>query len=245
MKRTIAGILGGFMGLAAMTSSAATTADSVTYDFTGTVTFSDGIFGDAKVGSIVTGTYTIDFGAYNPSSSTLPVVENGDWSYANEGGSFSRAPLQSALVFSSTLSGGGGVSYHSTISGTFDDTSEVTGGTGAVIPYSLSMDELALPTNSIGTGSAVTLEGNTPVWTAKGLPNLAAANLAKDGMVATYEQGLFGFSQVEDELEYNINSIKLVKSAPELDPASMTGALTLLLGALAVARGRRSNTGLA
>jgi hypothetical protein len=239
MNKTILGLTG-FVALAALTASAVASAQETTYDFTGTVNYADGVY--ASAGPSLTGTITIDFGAANPSQSagTIGSTNGRNWTAQVYGGPlFNNAPTPHALVFNETISAVGvsyGPSYPASygvdnfVGCTFSCTT-----TSKVFPatwYATDNEFLSkntYTTNYISLGG-VTGGSNAP-YDANGLPVLGNVGSQDDRLSATVNNIQVGV------LTYTITSLTRV-SAPEIDPVSAAGGLTLLLGGMAVLRGR-------
>jgi PEP-CTERM motif-containing protein len=93
----------------ALAAPIAAHAGTITYDFTGTVDSATGVYSGA--GSIITGSFTLDFSAANPSQSGGTVGSStGTWSALAYGGGAYDLATPGALVFASSLSSGA-VSY--------------------------------------------------------------------------------------------------------------------------------------
>jgi hypothetical protein len=76
--------LKGLLVTAALTASAAVSAQQVTYDFTGTVTSSD--LGGVTAGTTVNGTYTFNLGNADPGLSDNGINKYEPWSRDVAGG---------------------------------------------------------------------------------------------------------------------------------------------------------------
>jgi hypothetical protein len=190
---------------------------SVTLDYTGVVTEAENF----AIGTPVTGTYTFNLAAAVPSQSS-GVAPSGSYLATAEGGPglpFGPepvAPAPGAYVFSSTT----------------------------------KIGSLSFSTSPASAGCAIYC--------------ISSVNVSQNGQVvqaARYDDNgelAFGswFTKIGDAIsgyiipakfqaiDFNITSMSSLTPitgvmAPEIDPASAVGALTLLLGGLAVVRGRR------
>jgi hypothetical protein len=75
-----------------------------TYDFSGSVTDSGGVYGGFGIGTYVTGTYTLDLQNANPSQSTGTIGSmNSLWVAKSAGGTAYGGPPPEGFVFSSTV----------------------------------------------------------------------------------------------------------------------------------------------
>jgi hypothetical protein len=207
-------------------------AQSITYDYTGTVTETDGIFASVAVGATVTGTYTFDLANANPSESTGVTGSTTQfWNAVNHSQDTWNAP-RPALVFSSTAEVDGifyvthpSVSYESSnVSG------DPAGGFGG--PTFIG-EEIGSRSASVYQASELTLEGNSQPWSSAGLPLLNRANVMALG---TFEDII---GPQENVVGFNVTSLTVATRAPETNASGMAGALTLLLGAIAVVPNQR------
>jgi len=232
--------LSGLVALAALTASVATSAQEATFNFTGTVDYADGVYGSA--GPNITGTITIDFGAANPSQSegTIGSANGSPWIAQVYGGPlFNSLPTPSALVFNETINGVG-VSYGPSYPAgygvdNFVGCTSSCATTNNIFPANWYATDNEFFTSNIYTTNYISLVGtsssNAP-YDANGLPVLGSVGSQDDRLSATVNNVQVGL------LQYTITSLTPV-SAPEINPASAASGLTLLLGGLAVLRGRR------
>ncbi len=190
---------------------------SVTVDYTGVVTSAL----DFAAGTPVTGTYTFDLAAAIPSQSS-GIIPSGSYLATAEGGPglpFGPepvAPAPVAYVFSST-----------TKIGTFSySTPPVSAGCVIYCTSSVSVSQ---------NGQVV----QAARYDANG-------ELAFGSWFTKMGSELYGYiiPAKFDAIDFNITSISPLTPitgvmAPEIDPASALSAFTLLLGGLAVLRGRR------
>ena len=216
-NRTLGLVALGFTAVSMGAAPRAAIAQALTYDFIGIVTSSDAA--SVADGSTITGTYTIDLANADPYASDNSIQNTQPWIRAvidgepQGGGAFSTY-VPSGTVFSSSATDDS-FSYVSAAP-TYGDYSQVTGGSF----FYGAFDNL--PT---GSASGFYLTGTAP-FTSSGSPLLAGTTTGT------------GYIDIgSTQVDYTIKS--LVAAAPEINPASAASALTLLLGALAVMRGRR------
>ena len=232
--------LTGFVALAALTASAAASAQPVTYDFTGTVDLAEGVY--ASVGPNLTGTITIDFGAANPSQSagTIGSANGSNWMAQVEGGPlFNSASTPSALVFNETINAIGfsyGPSFPASYGvDNFVGCTSSCATTNNIFPanwYASDSEFLSKNTYTSNYISFIGANGSSAPYDANGLPFLGHVGSQDDRLSATVNNIQVGV------LKYTITSLTRV-SAPEIDPASTGAALTLLLGGIVVVTSRR------
>jgi hypothetical protein len=203
--------------------TAAAQADTITYDFTGVVSGVIGSYSTSLIGATVTGTYSFDFANAAPFYSQGTVGSAG-WTSATYGGGGYAFPPQtlSQYVFTSTAQVGS-VTY-STIGGGDGTQSYVTAGVNPSLPpyFYTAAEGNSYGSTSITseTSSALSLEGNSVLWSATGLPQLSAATIA---------QGQFRMTSAPltpNEILYNITSLTPA-------PVPLPDAAWLLLSGLA------------
>ena len=232
LKGSLAWMLRRYVALAALTASAAASANSQTYDFTGTVTASD--FASITTGVTITGTYTINLANADPLISDNGINPTTPWTRAVLGGAAFNAPVPTGTVFSSSATAGSSV-FASSAPSAFGSYSQVTGGS-----FFYNANDIEYTSNSSFTESIFHIDGSSP-FTSNGLPLLGAGSMGTGSIFfatnVTTGNGLhFDYGP---QLDYSITSLKPVM-APEINPASAAGGLLMLLGALAVIRGRRA-----
>jgi len=211
---------------ASMGIALAANAESVSYDFTGTVTTATGIYSSA--GSAVTGTITIDFSAANPllSSGTVGNMSSG-WSAGTEGGTIYGLPSPAGLVFGWTLASGG-LSLASSISS--DGTTNSVSGSPFGSPNWQAND---IENSNAGTYVAAGISlsdtmGTVAPYDSNGLPIFSNATLASgrwDYLVGGVNQGIFLYT--------------MTSMTPVPAPASAWLLLSGLSGLGALARRKR------
>jgi hypothetical protein len=189
---------------------------SVTLDYTGVVTSAENI----AAGTAVTGTVTYDLAAAIPSQSS-GIIPSGSFSAVAKGGPglpFGPepvAPAPSAYVFSSTTNIGS-FSY---------STAPVSAG---CVTYCASSIDVSA--------------GGTIVQAARYDYNGEFTFGAWFSKVGSELSGFIEPAKFQ-AIDFNITSLTPATGgvmAPEIDPASAVSALALLLGGLAVVRGRRA-----
>lgn len=237
--------LTGFLAIVALTASGAASAQQGTFDFTGTVTSSD--LGWITAGTAVTGTYTFNFANADDTSDGLSDsnVNNGSpWYRQIDGGaifpSSLELPMQTGSVFSSSVT----VGTPNTATTTFANPGLSAIGNssnirGDVQFYSAGVTDYTSTSSYVSSGFSLTDYTAAPfglTGALTGLPVLGA-NTTGTGSVE-FVTILGSGSYNVQSFDYSITSLTAV-SAPEINPASAASGLTLLLGGLAVLRGRR------
>jgi hypothetical protein len=215
--------------LTAVLASAPMAADAQaeTVDFSGIVTSSSNA-PSVLDGMTITGTYTIDLANGNPYSGSGSVNYSGPWTYAvspsPDGNPVGSAYVEPGPVFASTAKVGT-FSYASVASPLFPNGSEVTGAEQGESYFAF---ETATPSSSLSSSSSFQIMGNL-AYSPAGIPLFGQGSTGTGDIVVDV-------GGVQSVVDYNIKSIT---AAPEMDPASVASALTLLFGGLAVLRGRR------
>ena len=208
-------------------TSIAADAQAETVDFSGIVTSSSNAPAVLD-GMTISGTYTIDLANGNPYSGSGSVNTFAPWVYAvgpsPDGNPLGSAYVEPGPVFASTAQVGA-FSYASVASPLFANGSEVSGSDQGGVYFAF---ETETPSSSFSSSSSFQITGNL-AFSPAGIP-LFGQGSAGTGDITVDVGG------VQSVIDYNIKSIT---AAPEMDPASVTSALTLLFGGLAVIRGRR------
>src|ERR1700722_5448757 len=208
-------------------------AQAETFDFSGIVTSSSNA-PSVLDGMTITGTYTIDLANGNPYSGSGSVNYIAPWTYAvspsPDGNPLGSAYVEPGPVFASTAKVGT-FSYASVASPLFPNGSSVTGAEQGGSYFAF---ETATPKSSFTSSSSFEIAGN-PAYSPKGLPLFGQGSTGMGDVI-------IDVGGVQSVIDYNIKSIT---AAPEMDPASVAGALTLLFGGLAVLRGGRRESKLA
>jgi hypothetical protein len=211
----------------------AANAQAVTFDFSGTVTSSSNA-PSVLTGMTITGSYTFDLANGNPYSGSGSVNYFAPWVYAvspsPDGNPLGSAYVEPGPVFASTAKVGA-FSFASLESPLFPNASEVTGSEQGGSYFAF---ETASPNSLFTSTSSFEITGN-PAYSAAGTPLFGHGSSGTGDIIVTVDG-------VQSVVDYNIKSIT---AAPEMDPASVTSALTLLFGGLAVLRGRRPESKLA
>jgi hypothetical protein len=205
-------------------------AQAVTLDFSGTVTSSTNV-PSVLTGMTITGSYTIDLANGNPYSGSGSVNYFAPWVYAvspsPDGNPLGSAYVEPGPVFASTANVGS-FNFASLASPLFPNASEVTGSDQGADYFAF---ETASPNSQFSSSSSFEVTGN-PAYSAAGTPLFGQGSTGTGDIV-------INVNGVQSVIDYNIKSIA---AAPEMDPASVTSALTLLFGGLAVLRGRRRDS---
>jgi hypothetical protein len=198
-------------------ASPAAFADSVTYDFTGTVTNESGTYASIADGTTVTGTYTINVANGVPSQSFLPVSLTSEWYIQEYSGTDNSPPIpsNSAYVFSSTAHVGTFSYQTNAVPGAYSSDTFVFGTTGKVY----QAYEQERPVSNSTTQSVFTLANSSgnPFSTA-GLPVFSGATTGS-GYFDSYSGGS------DSIVDYNITSLTPA-------PVPLPAAAWLLLSAL-------------
>jgi hypothetical protein len=205
--------------VALMAAPIAANAQAVTIDFQGTIADASGIF--AGYTGTITGTYVLNYFNADPTQSAgTPGSALGWQSYSAGAYVFSTAAVFLA----------GNDIYSDGPPGSSSDQSIVQANPGQNL---LAANQQQTDPNDFTlSGLGITSTG-TP-WSHEGLPVPGAGDQASGGI----EVEINGQQSV---LNYSVTSLQVVPTrAPEIDPASAASGLTLLLGGLAVLRGRRA-----
>lgn len=213
------------LAAAIITAPVITRADSVTYDFAGTVTSASGVYSSAA--STVSGTFTVDYRAAIPSQSTGTVGStSGLWSAASSGGSYYGTATPAQFVFSSKLSSGG-ISYAFAPSSVYS-YSQINGNND-LLQNSGNWDAHAgVYTNGPNSylENDIALVSNTSVpFDANGLPVFSNVTSQQNELLDVVNDGV-----VAGQLQYTITSLS-VASSPVPLPAS---AWLLLSGGVGI-----------
>jgi hypothetical protein len=225
-------------------------AQSVTYDFTGVV---DSVANTSiSTGSVVTGTFTIDYENANPAqaggnipfgSSTLLAGYNAnDWNVVNKSGQSLGIAPNATYVFSSTAQVGT-LSYATNFdppSNSYYLQSNILGGVENAQEYGYSSVFSATEESEPVNGTAgfkysdfyiLSHNTNEVAFTSAGLPVFDSANMVGVGEVVIGSQAV----------QYQLTSLALAStiSAPEIDANQASAAIMLLLGSLTVLRARK------
>lgn len=204
--------------VALMAAPIAASAQAVTIDFMGTITDASGIFaGDTGT---ITGTYVFNYSNADPTQSAGTVGSALGWETYSAG----AYVFSTAAVFLA-----GNDIYSDGPPGSSSNQSIVLAGPGQSF---LAGNQQQTDSNDFTlSGLGITSTG-TP-WSHKGLPVPGAGDQTSGGIEVV-------INGIQSALDYNVTSLKVGPTrAPEISPASAASSLTLLLGGLAVLRGRR------
>lgn len=208
-------------GAALVMSAMAANAQVVDYQFTGTITSSN--IGSVADGATITGTLIFNLANSDLSSDGLSfgaISNTGNWMRGTEG---------AMPVFSETASSGA-FSFSDALPTSFLNSSQITGGNGALPPdgYFYSASNTQFTSARSFTDSDLFLLGPSAPFTLGGLPMFTGSTLGT---------GDIGYSSGQ-QISYTITSLKPTV-APEIDADSALGALSLVIGGMLVLRGRR------
>jgi hypothetical protein len=189
-------------------------AAAVTYDFTGVVTSSSGFFSNALVGEQITGTYTFDLGAANPSQSSGAIGPPPSTFLASSYGGTRYSLPAPGSVFASTAVVGAIPEYSSFPPESYDyaaKSSVEASSSGYTASERVDYDQVFYASS----GFAI----STPdYYTAAGLP--------LSGLTGTPALSAAGYLDAADgSLTYQITSL-------QLQPVPLPAALLLLLSGL-------------
>lgn len=222
------------LALACSAPAFAATAQTVSYDFTATVTSSSGLlYGLITPGSTIKGTYTIDLSAANPADSIDLGSATAEGIAAAAGGTSVGTLAPQAPVFASTASAGALKFSSGTQAAYFSSSGVQTTPPGANGLETYSAGELNEYGGGVSSASYFSLEGLN-LFASDGLLSLGGA-IGKD--VGGFEETGFGS---KNSVTYAIRSLSVVPTAaPEIDAGGITTGASLLIGGLVVVRGRR------
>ena len=189
-------------------------ADSVTYNFTGTVIGAGGIYASIADGTTVTGTYTINVANGVPSQSLLPVSLTSTWYSQEYSGTANSLPANSAYVFSSTANVGIFSYQTSAVPGGYFSETFVEGYNGGASYVALETQETAGNSYTQSQFNLTNSGGNA--YSIAGLPVFAGATT---GDFVSDSGGVYS------QLDYNLTSLTLA-------PVPLPAAAWLLLSAL-------------
>jgi len=210
-------------------------AQSVSYDFTGSVTGSFGAFSTIADGTEVTGTVTFDYAAAQNLSGTIGTT--GGWLTTADSGSYNGTAPSPAFIFSETVQVAG-VNYQTGANlnaSTYSAQSSVAGSASSATSNNYFLATEATineqPYNADYSDFFLESHPSDPApYSSAGLPLFNLANAVAGGY--------FGIGSNANTVNYNITSLTPVAttSAPEIGAGGAASALTLLLGALAIFR---------
>jgi len=216
-----------WLGTAALVAAPlAAHAASVTYDFTGTVTSSGGIYAQT-VGTTVSGTYTINLAN---GSGTPSLVSS--WKDLENNGT-------NAYVFSDSVSGGT-FFYNTPSAGTFSSQSYVENFTSPPDEYDGYEGQFTGSGTGVESSFTVNNNGTAAACGSNGLP-LTFTSPVGGSSDTGYINDFSGGSKV-GTLSYSITSLTLPSTVPL--PAAAWLMFSGLAGLVFVARRRKVGTGL-
>jgi len=223
--------IGTLLAVAIVTAPIAANANPVTYDFTGTVNSAYGTYGAA--GSAISGSFTINFAAANPSQSSGSLGStSATWLEQSLGGSEFGTPPPTAPVFNITLNSGR-VTYSSAPASVVSQT-YVSGQPGSYSEWSGTEVETSYESNSgnsfIQDGVELVGAASPVPWDTNGLPVLGNVTSQLDYLSDYVDGNEVGY------LQYTIGSL-----TPVPPPATAWVMLTGLAGIRLMNRKRKSN----
>jgi hypothetical protein len=197
-------------------------AQAVTYDFTGVVTFSSGVYSSVAAGTAVSGTYTFDYSAGNVGGQVGDAAQL--WSVSANGGSYFSQPTLQAFPFQTTAQVGA-FSYSGGVPSAYLSSQSILG-----IPFSefAASEAHQASATSLEYFSNLFLGGQFP-YDANGLP-LIPAN-------ASYAYASFGSiinSTTSQYVAFNLTSL-----TPAVPEPSSYALLIAGIGLVGLAAGRR------
>jgi hypothetical protein len=204
--------------VALMAAPIAANAQAVTIDFKGTIADASGIFaGDTGT---IAGSYVFNYSNADPTQSAGTVGSALGWQSSSAGAYM----FSTAAVFNA-----GNNIYSDGPPGSLSNQSIVLATPGQSF---LAANWQQTDPNDF-TLSALGITSTGTPWSHEGLPVFGAG----DQVPGEIEVEINGAPSL---LDYNVTSLQVVRTrAPEISPASAASGLTLLLGGLAVLRGRR------
>lgn len=210
-------------------------AQSVTFDFTGTVTSTFGQEESIPDGATVTGTYTFDYAAANASQSSGSVGSPSLWTAESMNGTLYGIPAQNAFVFSSTAQVDG-FSYGTGPASGYSNVSIVGGfvSTAPGFPGSFNASE---NTQASSTAPVAQSYFNVAAYTSGGYP-IFSPGTAASGAFAQGVIGGRGGIEYTGVVAYNLTSLTMASALPEAHPALML-ILGLSTFAAMMRRGRQ------
>jgi hypothetical protein len=217
---------------AVLLSPLAANAQTITYNFTGTVVYATGVYGAIAAGTPISGTYTFDFSYSNPSQTGgggAPGNTTTQWTVGSYSGTEFTAPPVTGLAFSSTAQVGG-FSYASAAPGLWYSDNYFSGAPESIVSggpgpgYRFNASEQQDPTNpNFTTGSDLQIDSpSAPPWSSDGLPLLVplSTNAADFYFTAS------GSAPEDNAVNYTISS--LTPELLQVTPATLSFANQLV-----------------
>jgi hypothetical protein len=213
-------------------------AQSVTYEFTGTVTSATGGYSAIPDGSSVTGSYTFDYAAATPGLGSGVIGSPSSWSVISRSGNGFPLP-PGAAIFTSTAQVDG-FFYSSPSPGLFLNFAEVIGSdTFGVGRFSATEEVLAPPGTALSYGSSmqlVTIPGLP--YSSSGLPDVRKFIVPDNG---SFQETLPGSPRNSgySVVTYNLTSLAPVSAVPEPSAWAILAIGLVMMGGVAP-RARRA-----
>jgi hypothetical protein len=226
------------VSMAFVLSPLAANAETVTYDFTGLVRSTYGMYSPIPIGTTITGTFTFDYAAADPTQSN-GTVGSPSWTLNGGGGTYTGTNPVTMLLFTTTASVDfGNYSYSTPPVSSYYSYATVQGYSGTDYRGNFEANNLVIPAGASSlnyfSSTQIALDSiphHFAYSRATGLPifrGTGGANIQND------------LNGLNNSLGYSIISMTPeVTKAPEIDPASAASGLTLLFGCVAVVRGSR------
>jgi hypothetical protein len=218
-----------------LSAAAAVDAQTVTYDFTATVTSSGGLFSSVSDGTLISGSFTVDLADATSGAIADLGSLTAKGSGISAGGTSLGTVAPNGLVFSSIVQTGT-VPFSSGSPAAYYTKSYVkTNPSNAKGTETFKGLEITETSPGIYSESFVTLKSDD-AFSSGGLPALTTGAGAHD--TGAFEEEFLGFSS---EVKYKITALSVAPpvSAPEVDTAYAASAVTLVFGGLLVINGRR------
>jgi hypothetical protein len=188
-------------------------AQSVTYDFTGTVKTADGIYSGIASGTPIIGTYVLDYAAAIPAED-IGTLGSSSWTLQSYNGSDEGVPFSTAFVFRSTATVGG-FSYSTAPASSYFNDSYAEGALGS---STFTASEIVQYSASVPTYSNFSLYNSAGSYPSDGLP--------------TFTSGSFGsgaFQSDSSDLYYSITTLSVASVASAVPEP---GTIPLVLSGL-------------
>ncbi|HEY2530032.1 MAG TPA: VPLPA-CTERM sorting domain-containing protein [Xanthobacteraceae bacterium] len=207
------------LAIAAIAVPIVADAEAVTYDFTGKVISTLGSYSAVPTGSLVSGSFTIDYANINTGQSSGTFVSSEGFDFVNVSGAPFSTPLNNSFVFSQTVSGTG-FSY-TTTPGTFDNQSFIN-GTGTTSNQLFADSDVAdNATQHTRTGFTLSnFSTNERPYDTNGLPLFGLSGELQNGFIVSGDNGVD-----QNQVLYQITSVT---------PVPLPASAWLLLSSIAI-----------